>query len=164
MVRGERVEMRNRFRFCLMAALLLQSSCYLRCGGPAVTSGHTAGAAPMATQAPAVWNIKGKTYQVGSTYYLALPEGLQFTIDYELPAEIELPQDTEAALAIALPLMQHAVESGLYQRSTIEKVGTGEVLAKRIGVALFKPQGALRRGFAVALSLEEIRQRAKIGV
>ena len=121
---------------------------------------HTAGHGPMALEGPSTWSIGGTPYRVSATYHLALPEGLQYTIDYELPAATPLPKEQEPALAFAFPLMRHAVESGLYQRTSVNKVGAGSLSPSRIGVALYHQEGLRRRGYAVALSVDEIRQRA----
>jgi hypothetical protein len=143
----------------LLALFLLQSSCYLRCGGPSTGSGHTAGHNPMAISGPETWTIGGKNHHVQATYYLALPEGLQYTIDYQLPPDIALPSQNEPALAIAFPLMRHAFENNLHKRSTISKAGVGDLAPTRIGVALYHVEGLHRRGFAVALSTAEIQGR-----
>lgn len=113
----------------------------------------------MAILGPETWMISGHPYGVQATYYLALPEGLQYTIDYLLPAGQRLPHQNDAALAVAFPLIRHAFESGLYKRSAISKPGTEGVATSRIGVAIYQAEGLHKRGYAVSLSLGEIQQR-----
>jgi hypothetical protein len=117
----------------------------------------------MAVQGPEVWTIDAQQYKIDATYYLTLPEGLQYTIDYELPTSVKLPHEAEAALAIAFPLIRYAYEHQLHQRTNISKSGSGEVGASRIGVALYHVEGVHRRGYAAALSLDQIRQRIASG-
>ena len=47
------------------------------------SAGPGATATPIARSGSESWTIAGKHYSVVSTYYLALPEGFQFTIEYE---------------------------------------------------------------------------------
>jgi hypothetical protein len=120
---------------------------------------YTGGQSPIALQGPTIWSINGKQYHVSATYYLALPEGLQYTIDYELPPSVPLPHEREAALAIALPLMQYAVHSGLYKRTAVTKRGSGAVAPSRVGITLFRQEGIRLRRYGVALSVDEITLR-----
>ena len=143
----------------LLFLFLLQSSCYLQCGGHPIGSGHTAGHSPMAVEGPQTWTINGQVFPVKATYYLALPEGLQYTIDYELPASVPLPHQDDTALAIAFPLMEHAYRAGLYNRTDVSKLGTGHLTPSRIGVALYHLEGWHRRGYATALSVDQIKLR-----
>jgi hypothetical protein len=107
-----------------------------------------------------MWVIDGKATQIASTYYLALPEGLQFTI--ETPVET-IPYVESDAVDEAWPLMKHAFEKGIYTRTKIHALGSGDVVPGRIGVAFFKKQGAETKGMRVALSVGEIEFRLKNG-
>lgn len=120
---------------------------------------HIGGQSPIALQGPTSWSIDGKQYQISATYYLALPEGLQYWIDYELPPSVAFPHERESALAIALPLMQYAVHSGLYKRTEVTKIGSGSVAPSRVGVALLRQEGIRIRRYGVALSVDEIPLR-----
>lgn len=151
-----------RKKFPLVAIeifFLLQTCCYLRCGGAPIGSGHTAGHTPMAVQGPEIWTVDGKPTTVAATYYLALPEGLQYTIDYQLPAAVAIPRDDASALPIAFPLMRHAYETGIYKRTSISKAGSGHLDPSRIGVALYHLEGARRHGYATALAISDLKQR-----
>jgi len=130
--------------------LSLMASCQFRCGGAA---------GPMAASGPETWTIDGKTYQVAATYYLGLPEGLQYTIEIPWKFEKASPMNDDVALAIALPLMQHAFKNDRYKRMQFAKAGEGQVEANRIGVALVEQDGQRSHGYRVALSVPEIRSR-----
>ncbi len=106
------------------------------------------------------WQIDGRPYRVQSTYYLRLPKGLQFTIEYPHDfGDGPLRMDDESALAVAFPLMEHAYVQGLYDRGTYVTLGSGRVRPTRIGVVLLERNAGKVRGYRVGLSLEEIRAR-----
>ena len=130
-------------------------------GGAAV---GTAGNTPFAREGPEQWRIDGQVYRVESTYYLRLPDGLQYTIEYPWrfrPSEEAMNDDR--ALETAFPLMKHAYENGLYKRVSTIKIGQGELKPSRIGVTLFQRRGKKVRGYRVALTLAQIKKRIKPG-
>jgi hypothetical protein len=74
----------------------------------------------MAKSGPESWSIDGTQYAVTATYYLALPDGLQYTIDYQAPASLDLDNMTDArAFEAAGPLMRHAVSANRYSRQVM---------------------------------------------
>ena len=112
----------------------------------------------MAWSGPELWQIDDRKYQIRSTYYLALPEGLQFTIEYPYAFSSPLSEVTrEQALQVAMPLIRHAYDAGLYKRSQVTKVGAGSVEPTRIGVVLVQGEGPAQRGYRVALPVEAIQ-------
>ncbi|MCK4627285.1 MAG: hypothetical protein KAV00_18370 [Phycisphaerae bacterium] len=122
----------------------------------------TIGYSPMAQSGSEQWQIDGKEYRIESTYYLALPEGLQYTITIEYPWKFEgpeVPMNDERALEIVFPLMKHAYEKGFYKRANISKAGQGALSPSRIGVAIIKVGEQTLSGYRVALSLDEIKRR-----
>lgn len=142
--------------------MLAVSACQLHCGS-VPGSGHTGGYSRIVPQGQETWTINGRPYAVAATYYLPLPEGLQYTIDYQLPPSLDVPHDDTNALAIAFPLIAYAYESGLYRRSSISKAGTGSMAPTRIGVALYRMEGPARQGYATALTLDQVRHRLASG-
>jgi len=104
--------------------------------------------------------VDGKTWDIAATYYLRLPQGLQFTIEYpyRFNGAAERMND-EGALAIVFPLMKHAYTKGLYRRGAILKVGEGRLTPSRIGVTLFEKVNGNVHGYRVGLSLAQIRER-----
>jgi hypothetical protein len=114
----------------------------------------------MSATGPESWLIDGRNVPIASTYYLALPEGLQFTI--ETPTE-KIPYVESDALDEAWPLMKYAFEKGIYTRATVHAVGKGDVAPGRIGVAFFKKEGLETKGMRVALSIGAIEVRLKNG-
>jgi hypothetical protein len=147
---------RSRMRMKSILAILAA----LAVGGCNVQSGAHGGGgssvAPMAVLGPQAWTIDGKQWQIESTYYLALAEGLQFTI--ETPVET-VPGLEVVALDQAWPLIRHAYVQQLYLRSKIHKVGAGDLSATRIGVSLFHRDGVTTRGMRVAMSSDQIHER-----
>ena len=106
------------------------------------------------------WQIDGRTCRVTGSYYLMLPQGIQYTIEYPwLFRPGDPPMIDEQALQIAFPLMKHAYQQGLHNRGTVTKVGHGRVAPSRIGVVLYAKQGGRTRGYRVALTLKEIKRR-----
>jgi hypothetical protein len=106
------------------------------------------------------WVVDGNTYAIASTYYLHLPQGLQYTIEYpvKLGASLESMND-KRALGIAFPLIKHAYVNGLYERLKVTKAGQGAVVPSRIGVTLVEWQEGNARGYRVAMSLNQIKKR-----
>ncbi len=124
------------------------------------TSGHS----PMARQGPETWEINGKKMDITSSYYLALPEGLQYTI--ECPWKFGDPNraiSKEEAMNAAFPLIRYAYEKELYKRSSITKVGSGPMEATRIGVVLSETNGQGTRGYRIGLSIAEIQEKLRKG-
>jgi hypothetical protein len=121
---------------------------------------RTGGRQPLAQSGSEEWVIDGRTYNIASTYYLRLPEGFQFTIEYShrFSQAVEHMND-ERALKIVLPLMKHAYRNNLYKRASVTKLGQGVLTPSRIGVVLFEKRGPKVGGYRVALSLDEIRKR-----
>jgi len=96
----------------------------------------------MAQSGTLTWNIGGKDTQVANTYFLTLPEGLQYTVEYEVPNEVDLTSITDQqAYDLAFPLMQYAFEHHLYERNKVTTVGSGAVPGSRMGVSLFVRAG-----------------------
>ena len=136
----------------ILTALAL-GGCNVQCGA---RGGGGSSVAPMAALGPETWTIEGKQWQIESTYYLALAEGLQFTI--ESPVE-KVPGLEAVALDEAWPLIRHAYVQQLFLRSKIHKVGADDLSATRIGVSLFHREGVATRGIRVAMSLSQIQER-----
>lgn len=114
----------------------------------------------VARQGPESWAINGVPSGIDATYYLALPEGLQFTI--EVPV-IESPRSNEsAALEQAWPYIRYAYEHKLYLRTNVKRDGIA-IQTTRIGVALVQHLGALDRGNRVAMSIADIEARINGG-
>ena len=158
---AQRSTFRLGFKSFVVAMVLLASGCEVRCGNPGTAStAPTAGHNPMAQSGPEVWQIGERKYEISSTYYLALPEGLQFTIDYPYTFSTSPSELTEEqALQAAMPLMRYAYETGVYNRSRISKLGAGRQEPTRIGVALIERKGAAQRGKRVALDIDAIEAR-----
>jgi hypothetical protein len=113
----------------------------------------------MAQQGLETWAIDGTSSRIDATYYLALPQGLQYTI--EVPVE-SVPESESAALEMAWPYMRYAYEHKLYLRTHIARDGS-DVEATRIGVALVKHIGIENRGNRVAMSITDIQARINNG-
>lgn len=127
-------------------------------------SNNTAGHAPMAASGPETWTVEGKTIDVQKTYLLALPEGLQYTIEttYDFGSSAQLTITQPQAVDIAFPIMKYAYENNLYSRTSISRNGT-PLTPTRIGVVLIQNINGRSRGYRVGLSLDEIRARGAKG-
>jgi hypothetical protein len=146
----------------VLASLLVVLSlggCFVRCGGPPVSG--AAGFNPIAPLGSETWDIDGTPHQVAATYYLHLPEGFQFTI--EVPVSGTPPTDEAAALVQAWPYMRYAYETKRHLRTTVSKVGDGQLSTDRIGVALFQRDGVATRAYRVSLPVQEIEDRVRGG-
>jgi hypothetical protein len=113
----------------------------------------------IAEQGAESWQIDGKTYSIGSTYYLVLPprEQLQYTIEY-LVSDPKLLADLtdERAGAIAMPLMKYAWQHHLFERTQITSSKGGALKPSLIGVAITYRGGARSGGYRVHRSLDQI--------
>ena len=114
----------------------------------------------MAWSGQETWDINGRAYEIRATYYLGLPAGLQYTIEYPYAGADAIFNDAEA-LKVAWPVIRHAYEAGLYKRAKIIDKGGRSVPRTRIGVTLLKEGGGMTKGYRVGLSLEEIRRRSE---
>jgi hypothetical protein len=127
-------------------------------GTPAAVG--TAGNQLLAQSGPEEWIVDGKAYKIASTYYLRLPEGFQYTIEYPYRfSQTDRNMDDDRALAAVFPLMKHAYTNGLHTRASVTKIGQGALVPSRIGVTLFEKDGGNTRGYRVALSLDQIKKR-----
>jgi len=113
----------------------------------------------MAATGAETWVIDGKTYSIGSTYYLVLHPGerLQYTIEYLTsdPHVLDGLNDERAA-QIAMPLMKHAWKQRLFERSTVTSATSGALKPSLIGVAITYREGARSQGFRVQRSIDQI--------
>ena len=142
-----------RFLICL-ALLACMGACQLRCGGPQTSA--AVGFNPIAPMGPEIWQINGSPRRIDASYFLALPEGFQFTV--EVPFD-SVPSDKAKAKELAWPFIRYAYEQRLYQRMRIRRPGKGPVESTRIGVALVQHVGAVSRGTRLAMSFNEIEAR-----
>jgi hypothetical protein len=109
----------------------------------------------MAQQGPESWVIDGASRHIDATYYLALPEGLQFTV--EVPVE-SVPDNDSAAQEQAWPYIRYVYEHKVHLRTQVKRNGS-PVQATRIGVALVQHLGVRHRGNRVAMSISDIEAR-----
>jgi hypothetical protein len=142
-----------RLLACLVLLACL-SGCQLRCGGPQAPA--AVGFNPIAPRGPETWLVDGAPHRVDASYFLDLPEGLQFTVEVPLAA---VPSDEAEATELAWPFIRHAYEQKLFQRTQIRRSGQGPLEATRIGVALVQHAGSVARGKRLAMSLREIEAR-----
>lgn len=127
-------------------------------GTPAAVG--TAGNQPLAQSGPEEWIVEGKACRIASTYYLRLPEGFQYTIEYSYRfSQDDGSMDDDRALALVFPLMKHAYTNGLHTRASVYKLGQGAITPSRIGVTLFEKDGGSTRVYRVALSLDQVKKR-----
>jgi hypothetical protein len=125
--------MTRRAAIVLLALLpLLGSSCRKK----SATEGTDG--TPIAPSGPQVLAFRGNTYDVIDTYYLRYPEGLHFTIEYQLPYHVDIVGMTdEQAYEVAYPLMRGALDQGWHQRTKIESGDGATSSVSRIGIALY---------------------------
>ncbi len=122
----------------------------------------TAGNQALAQGGAEEWVVDSRSYKIASTYYLRLPEGLQYTIEYPYQfSQSDGSMDDERALEIVFPLIKHAYANDLYKGASVARVGQGVLVPSRIGVTLFEKHGEKTRGYRVALNLDQIKKRIK---
>lgn len=142
--------MKRRQLVALLAFVTLGASCR-RESAPA---SHTS--LPIARSGPRVLAFRGNVYNVISTYYLALPEGLQYTMEYEVPASIDVfGISDERAYEVAYPLMRGAIDQGWPKRTDIHRIGGSTPSLSRIGVVLYS-NGSRSRGTRVARDIQVV--------
>jgi len=100
---------------------------------------------PIAPSGSQVLAFRGKVYNVIDTYYLRYPEGLQFTIEYQVPSSVDIVGMTdEQAYEVAYPLMRGALEQGWHRRAKPEELGRPTPAVSRIGIALYADESHTR--------------------
>ena len=115
----------------------------------------------MARTGPETWDIDGRSWKIASTYYLTLPEGLQFTV--EVPVA-EVPATMAEAETTGWPVVRYVYEKRIYGRVRLSTPGREMPTSpERIGVSLFTSDGIHNKGMRVAFSFSEIRSRLKGG-
>jgi hypothetical protein len=103
----------------------------------------------MAKSGPETWSFDGASFQIASTYYLALPDGLQYTIDYQAPIDLDLGNMNDArAFDAVAPIMRHAATAKLYARHVVRDAGGNAVPVN----------GVHTHGFRVSRSLEQLQE------
>ena len=130
------------------------SGCQIRFGGPQ-TQG-AGGFLPIAASGPESWMVDGNQRQITATYYLDLPDGFQFTI--EIPVD-DVPMVYSAALERAWPVIRYVFAQDIYLRTSIAGSRGVPREVTRIGVVLFRQDGARAKGMRTGMSLSEIRAR-----
>ena len=142
-----------------LAAMAISISVAFGATGCKVQVGNNVEPGRLAATGAETWEIDGKTYSIGSTYYLILPPGeqLQYTVEYLIsdPQLLDGLNDERAA-QIAMPLMKRAWKRRLFERSTVTSAKSGALKPSLIGVAITYREGARSRGFRVRRSLEQI--------
>jgi hypothetical protein len=123
----------------LLAILLAGSACRRRATG----EGEGASGTPIAASGPQVLAFRGNAYNVIATYFLRFPEGLQFTIEYQVPAGVDIIGMTdEQAYEAAYPVMRGALEQGWHRRAKVEGIDGPTV--SRIGMVLYADESRAR--------------------
>ncbi len=151
--------MNDATRSCRALAAMAISICAFGTNGCKVQVGTNVEAGRLAATGAETWEIDGRRYPIGSTYYLVLPPGeqLQYTIEYLIsdPQLLDGLNDERAA-QIAMPLMRRAWKLRLFERSSVTSAKGGALKPSLIGVAITYREGLRSRGFRVRRSLEEI--------
>jgi len=148
----------------LLAALVLMAigGCQVRCSTGTGQSASGELYPPMGIQWPETWTMDGKDYDVERSYFLPLPVGMQYTLEYAHGFDKPVEAVTEEeALEIAFPLMRYAYENDVYLRQQTRRAGSGNVTVERIGVVLIKRQGRKVQGYRVGLELDQIAARIR---
>ena len=113
------------------------------CRRKATEEGEGASGAPIAASGPQVLAFRGNVYNVITTYFLRFPEGLQFTIEYQVPAGVDIVGMTdEQAYEVAYPLMRGALDQGWHRRAKVE--GIDDPTVSRIGMVLYTDESRAR--------------------
>jgi hypothetical protein len=111
---------------------------------------------PIAASGPQVLAFRGNVYNIITTYYVASPDSIQFTIEYEVPSSIDvIGISDERAYEVAYPLMRGAVEHGWQKRMEIKRIAGATPPVSRIGVVLYS-NGSRSRGTRVARDIKTI--------
>lgn len=121
---------------------------------------HSGQFLPIAKSGPIEWTVDGEKTNIVNTYYIAFPEGMQYTCECKVPKYYNFDNMTEFEhKQFAFPLAKFIYENEMYKKLKITKIGTGKKEVKFIGIVLFNNQGALDRGYRTQFTLDEIRSR-----
>ena len=114
------------------------------------------GSQPIAATGPQVLAFDGNVYNIIATYYVAFPDRVQFTMEYEVPASIDvIAVSDERAYHIAYPLMRGAIGQGWQKRTRITRIGGSTPPVSHVGVVLYS-NGSRSRGRRVARDIKTI--------
>ena len=122
-------------------------------------TGDIAGGHPMGRSGPEQWTVEGQRYAISDTYVLALPEGMQYTIEYPYDppdGSPPRPRTVPNALRVACPLMRDALATGRYKTKDVNRVGHGKVVPDHIGVVIFERTKTGSSGFRMGLAISDI--------
>ena len=101
--------------------------------------------APIAPSGPQVLAFRGNVYKVIDTYYLKYPDGLQFTIEYQVPSTVDIVgMSDEQAYEVLYPLMRGALEQGWHKRAKLEPIDGSIPSVSRIGIAAYADDSRTR--------------------
>jgi hypothetical protein len=141
-------------RHALIALLAVASLLGTGCRREPAPAGKSS--LPIAVSGPEVLAFRGNVYNIVTTYYLAFPEGLQYTMEYEVPASIDvLGISDERAYEIAYPLMRGAIDQGWPNRTKVKRIGGATPTVSRIGVVMYS-HGSRSRGTRVARDIKVV--------
>ena len=125
--------MTRRQTVALLALIPLRT---LGCRKKSATEGTDG--TPIAPSGPLELAFRGNAYKVIDTYFLNYPDGLQFTIEYQVPSHVDIVGMTdEQAYEVAYPLMRGALDQGWHRRTKIQLVEGTTANVSRVGIALY---------------------------
>jgi hypothetical protein len=88
-----------------LVSLLLLATCTLQSGNGKIARGG-----------PETWNVDGRAYELAETYFKRVGNSVRFVIVSKTAVATLAPDE---AKALALPLIRHAKEHRLHERTTI---------------------------------------------
>jgi hypothetical protein len=90
-----------------------------------------------------IWVIDGKSLQIDRTYFQAQGENLAFVVEWICSdCNFHKAMSKAEALAVARPVLWHAVESGEANRTAVTKLGSGRLQVKLLlSVVTYQVEG-----------------------
>lgn len=105
----------------------------------------------MAVRGREVYTVHGTDYDIQATYFVVTDGEGMYVVEWNLPANVEVPADDEVAKTLVMPLMQHVARERHYQRQRI--TGTdGEVEIRWLAIVVLGPE----QGNRVRVELAEV--------
>jgi hypothetical protein len=112
----------------------------------------------MDERGPTTWLVEGRKVQVDRTYFQAEARELAFVVEWRCPeCRSKKEMTPKEALAASRSVLWYAVESGEANRTTVTRVGSGEVMTKHLrSVITYDIEGVRQQSMAVVDKLDAL--------
>ena len=147
--------MKVRHLLILLCALLLPIGDAASRETPIITD---FGGFPMAVNGLEQWDINSAPYKITNSYYLVSDNKVEFAVEFPLSVDKSIKTLTyKQGLNVALPVIKHAFQKGVYKRKSFKGIGTlPAVEVHSITAILYQHDGVTTRIFRINLTIDNL--------